>query len=118
VIVKRVRPDGRTRRSGELFVGSHDYQSIVGNESAQFRVAELTFRDGERTKLHVHDSEQLIVIASGRGIVATAEEEHEIGVGDYALIAKEEPHWHGAGPAGEVTLLSVLGPHKTRLAPV
>jgi len=118
VIVKRIHPDGRTVRASEMFVGPHDYQSIVGKESAQFRVAELTFRDGARTRLHVHDSEQLIIIVTGAGVCGTVDAEHDMGVGDHALIAAGEAHWHGVRANGEVTLLSVLGPHTTRLAEV
>lgn len=116
MIVKRVSKAGRAPRSGELFVGAHDYQSIIDKESAQFRLSELTFRDGARTKLHVHDTEQLIIIVSGAGVCGTVDTEREMGVGDYALIAAAEPHWHGSRAKTEVTLLSVLGPHVTRLA--
>ena len=118
MILKRVSAADRAPRSGELFVGMHEYQRIIGGDaSAQFHVSEMTFRDGTRTRLHVHTSEQLIVVMSGRGIVATADAEREMVVGDIALLPAGEPHWHGVPVGGSVTLWSILGPHVTRLAP-
>jgi len=116
MIVKRVDPTRRTSRTGELFIGAHDYQPIIGTESAQFRVSELTFRDGARTKAHTHDSEQIVIVTAGEGIVATADEQRSISVGDIALIPAGESHWHGAPVGGSVSQLSLLGPHTTRLA--
>ena len=116
MIIKRVRPAGRVRRSGDLFVGEHEYQNAVGTESAQFRMSELTFRDGAHTKMHVHDSEQIVLVIAGEGIIATAAEEQRIGTGDVVLIPAGEPHWHGAPAGGAITQWSILGPHTTRLA--
>ncbi len=116
MIIKRSGPAGRTKRTGDLFVGEHEYRNAVGAESAQFRMSELTFRDGARTKMHVHDSEQVVLVTAGEGIVATAADEQHIGVGDVALIPAGEPHWHGAPAGGAFTQWSILGPHTTRLA--
>ena len=116
MIIKRARDAARTWRKGELFVGEHEYRSAVGAESRQFRIAEMTFRDGTRTKLHVHDSEQVILVTAGEGIVGTADAEHRIAVGDVAVIPASEPHWHGSSPGDAVTQWSILGPHKTTAA--
>ena len=117
MIVRRAQDLERRSRTGELFVGSHEYRPLVGSESRQFRVSELTFQDGARTRLHAHDSEQVIVVMAGDGIVATADAEHAISTGDVALIPADEPHWHGAPAGGTVTQLSILGPHTTRATP-
>src|SRR6266851_2842960 len=103
MIVKHVRPAGRAKRTGDLFIGEHEYQNAIGGESGQFRMSELTFRDGARTKLHVHDSEQLVLVVDGEGIVATAAKEERIGAGDVVLIPAGEPHWHGARADGAFT---------------
>lgn len=113
MIIKHARDAERRSRSGDLFVGEHEYRSAVGAESRQFRIAEMIFRDGTRTKLHVHDSEQVILVTAGEGIVATATAEHRIEVGDVAVIPAGEPHWHGSLAEGVVTQWSILGPHKT-----
>ena len=119
MIVKRVTAAGRAPRGGELFVGTHEYQRIFGgDESGQFHLSEMSFRDGNRTRLHVHTSDQIIIVTSGEGIVASADTERRIAVGDVALLAAGEPHWHGASALGTVTFWSVLGPHQTRLAQV
>ncbi|HKW79175.1 MAG TPA: cupin domain-containing protein [Candidatus Limnocylindria bacterium] len=117
MIVRKVTEAGRAPRSGELFVGAHDYQLVLGStDSSQFSIAELTFRDGARTKPHVHGSEQVIVVMSGRGLIGTRDAEQEIGVGDVVLLGRDEAHWHGVREGGDVTFWSILGPHKTRLA--
>jgi len=91
MILKRVSAADRAPRSGELFVGMHEYQRIIGGDaSAQFHVSEMTFRDGTRTRLHVHTSEQLIVVMSGRGIIATADAEREINAIRITLAGDDE----------------------------
>jgi quercetin dioxygenase-like cupin family protein len=116
VIVRRAHELERRSRTGDLFIGAHEYRPLVGTESRQFRVSELTFADGARTRLHVHDSEQVVVVTAGEGIVATPDAEHALSAGDIAIIPAEEPHWHGAPPRGTVTQISILGgPHTTRL---
>ena len=116
LIIRRARELERYSRTGELLVGSHEYRPLVGSESRQFRVSELTFQDGARTRLHVHDSEQVVVVTAGDGIVATLQAEHAISIGDVAIIPADEPHWHGAPSGGTMTQHSILGPHKTSLA--
>ena len=102
MIIKRVRPAGRVRRSGDLFVGEHEYQNAVGTESAQFRMSELTFRDGAHTKMHVHDSEQIVLVIAGEGIIATAAEEQRIGTGDVEIAERH---------IGEVVRRRGIGEH-------
>ncbi len=113
MIIKRARDAERRMRSGDLFIGEHEYRSAVGAESRQFRISEMTFRDGTRTKLHVHDSEQVILVTAGQGIVASADAEQRIAAGDVAVIPAGEAHWHGSIRGEAVTQWSILGPHKT-----
>jgi quercetin dioxygenase-like cupin family protein len=50
-----------------------------------------------RNKFHAHDSEQILIITAGKGVVATEKEEKIVTVGDIVLIAAGEKHWHGSG---------------------
>ena len=59
------------------------------------RLAEVTFRAGERTKFHTHAGVQVLYITEGEGIVATRDEEREISKGDLILFLPGEEHWHG-----------------------
>jgi len=68
----------------------------VGAE--EIKAAIVTFPLGARTKVHVHDHEQVLYILSGKGIVANEHEEHVAVPGMIFLIPAGEKHWHGATP--------------------
>ena len=53
------------------------------------RVVDLVLRAGATI-------DQILVVTSGSGIVATEHEQREINVGDVAHIKAGERHWHGA----------------------
>ncbi len=68
----------------------------VGAE--EVKAAIVTFPPGARTKMHVHDHEQILYILSGRGIVANENQEQIATPGMIFLIPANERHWHGATP--------------------
>ena len=59
------------------------------------RASEVTFRPGERTKLHTHEGIQVLYVTEGTGVVATREEEQTVTEGDLILFPPGEEHWHG-----------------------
>jgi len=76
---------------------SRTRQTIIGDgESANFRCNVVNFRAGATTGWHTHNCDQILVVTSGRGMVATEKEEREITVGDVVHIKAGERHWHGA----------------------
>ncbi len=113
--VVRVRPSGRKLNLYEIFVGQVESQDPFGEASAHLRMTEITFRDGARNKLHTHETDQVLLVTAGEGIVATEREQHEIATGDLALIPAGERHWHGARPGKDMTHWSILGPGKTTI---
>lgn len=64
-------------------------------EDNTVRASQVTFRPGERTKLHTHDGIQVLYVTEGTGIVATREEERTVTEGDLILFPPGEAHWHG-----------------------
>ena len=56
----------------------------------------VNFQRGVKNKYHTHSSDQILIVTSGIGIVATENEQREISVGDVVLIPAGEKHWHGA----------------------
>jgi quercetin dioxygenase-like cupin family protein len=53
-----------------------------------------------------------LIVTSGSGMVATENEEREIGVGDVVHIKAGERHWHGAKAdttMGHITVTAVGG---------
>ena len=69
---------------------------LVGDTGDQVVTANVvTFRPGERTRLHEHTYGQLLYVTSGRGVVATEDEEREVTEGDQVFFEPGEVHWHG-----------------------
>jgi quercetin dioxygenase-like cupin family protein len=112
--MEHVRRDREAAKRSEsaLFEGVVRHQPLNSNE--QFRVAEVTFVDGGRTKWHTHTFHQVLVITDGDGIVATEDEERRVGPGDVLYIEPGTRHWHGAAePGATMSHLSINGPGDT-----
>ena len=79
-----------------LFTGSDLTRQVLLPDSKEFEVNVVNFGRGVRNKFHAHDSEQILVVTSGKGVIATEAEEKVIVVGDVVIIPAGEKHWHGA----------------------
>jgi quercetin dioxygenase-like cupin family protein len=75
--------------------------------SEEIKTAIVTFSAGARTKMHVHDHQQILYILSGKGIVANEQEEHVATPGMVFLIEAGEKHWHGATPESNFSHLYI-----------
>jgi quercetin dioxygenase-like cupin family protein len=87
---------------------SRTRQAIIGDgESENYRCNVVNFGRGATTGWHTHNCDQILVVTSGRGMVATDNEEREITVGDVVHIKAGERHWHGAtadSPMSHITV--------------
>jgi quercetin dioxygenase-like cupin family protein len=70
-------------------------------EGGDYHMNVVNFGRGVRNKFHVHDSDQILIITKGRGVVATEEEQRVVSVGDIVLFPAGEKHWHGAAENSE-----------------
>ncbi|HXX35227.1 MAG TPA: cupin domain-containing protein [Thermodesulfobacteriota bacterium] len=86
-------------------------------DSKEFEVNVVNFGKGVRNKFHTHDFEQILVVTSGKGVIATEAEEKLVVVGDIVIIPAGEKHWHGATRDSEFSHLYVtrLGSKMTQL---
>jgi len=86
-------------------------------DSKEYNVNIVNFGKGVRNKFHSHDSEQVLIITSGNGYIATETEKIAITVGDVVLIPAGEKHWHGAAENSEFSHIYVsrLGSELTQL---
>ena len=76
---------------------SRSRQTIIQpGESANYNCSVVNFSQGYTTEWHTHNCDQVLVVTSGSGIVATEHEQREINVGDVVHIKAGERHWHGA----------------------
>ena len=97
-----------------MFVGSVETQRMVTKElSDHLLIGNVVFSPGARTKRHTHESDQVIVVTGGRGILATDEEENEVTRwrrGTRPPVG--EIHWHGATKDSSFSQISVLHPRR------
>lgn len=96
--MKVVKPDNVRKESfsSPLFTGADVTRQILLPESKEYNANVVNFGKGVRNKFHAHDCEQVLIVTSGKGIIATENEEKVITVGDVVLIPAGEKHWHGA----------------------
>lgn len=68
-------------------------------EAGKVRVNSVLFEPGARTYWHSHADGQLLLVASGRGVVETRDGDHRaLRAGDSVWAPPGEEHWHGAAP--------------------
>ena len=100
-----------------LFTGSNVTRQILLPDSKEYNLNVVNFGKGVRNKFHAHDSEQILIVTSGKGIIATEKEEKMITEGDVVIIPVGEKHWHGATEDSEFANIYVsrLGTQLTQL---
>ena len=79
----------------------------------------VSFGSGARNKMHRHTSDQILIITSGTGVVATPSEEVTVTQGDVILIPAGEDQWHGAPgntPMAHITI-QAKGSQTTQVEP-
>ena len=113
--VHHVAPTGRKPASAPIFVGDVATQTVIGDESGHLRLTEVAFKGGGRNRLHTHSSDQVLIVTSGEGIVATRDHEESLGPGDVAFIPAGEAHWHGAREGHDMTHWALLAPAETKV---
>ena len=79
-----------------LLTGTDVTVQDVVPDSNDYEIKKVNFSKGIRLKFHMHESEQLLIVTGGKGIVATEKEERVVTVGDIIYAPKGEKHWHGA----------------------
>ncbi|MFH1560202.1 MAG: cupin domain-containing protein [Chloroflexota bacterium] len=90
---------------------SRSRQTIIPpNGSKDFNCGVVSFSRGATTGWHIHDSDQILVITAGRGIVATEHEQFEMAVGDVVHFQAGENHWHGATNHSYMSHITITAP--------
>jgi 4-carboxymuconolactone decarboxylase len=85
---------------------------IPDGDSDNYRCSVVNFSLASTTGWHTHTCDQILIVTSGSGKVATESEEHDIAVGDVVHIKAGERHWHGAKAdttMGHITVTAVGG---------
>ena len=82
--------------AGPLFTGKDVTVQPLVPEGGDYNMSIVNFGKGVRNKFHMHESDQILIVISGKGIVATEHEQRTVTPGDVILFSKGEKHWHGA----------------------
>lgn len=90
-----------------LFTSSDVSVQPLVVEGGAYNISVVTFGRGVRNKFHAHESDQVLIVTAGRGIVATEDEEKEVTTGDVIFFAAGEKHWHGATKESEFSHIYV-----------
>jgi quercetin dioxygenase-like cupin family protein len=99
----------KREETGGIFTGTVEMKPLIEREhGSEYRAAVVTFPPGVRNHFHAHTHDQILYVVSGRGIVATEEEERVVNVGDIILFPAGESHWHGATEDAEFSHLYVV----------
>jgi quercetin dioxygenase-like cupin family protein len=79
-----------------LFTSEHVTKQAILPDSQEYDVNVVNFGRGVRLKFHAHDTEQILIVTAGKGIVATEQGKKVVVPGDVIFIPAGEKHWHGA----------------------
>jgi quercetin dioxygenase-like cupin family protein len=98
----RGRKDGQPSRSGDegTFSGRAMLDPVLDDgDAGKVRVNSVLFEPGGRTHWHSHADGQVLIVASGRGMVENKDgHRHLLHAGDMVWAPPGEEHWHGAAP--------------------
>ena len=100
-----------------LFTGPEVTRQPLVPDSRDYNISVITFGKGVRNKLHTHESDQILIVTAGSGIIATEAEQQAVTVGHVAFIPAGERHWHGATEESEFAHITVtrVGSKTTQL---
>jgi 4-carboxymuconolactone decarboxylase len=85
------------------------YRQVFSDvNNAQLDVFTVHFSEGCRNPWHTHSSDQVILVTAGKGIIASADKENLVEVGDLIVVPAGEKHWQGATKNSEFSHFYVL----------
>jgi len=83
-------------RVSKLFTSEDVTTQQLIPAGGDYNMSIVNFGKDVRNKFHIHESDQVLIVTAGKGIVATEAEQREVSVGDVILFPAGETHWHGA----------------------
>jgi quercetin dioxygenase-like cupin family protein len=93
--------NGTPSRVGEAdtFSGRAMLDPLLEDANGEVRINSVMFSPGGRTFWHSHAGGQVLIVASGSGLVETRGGDRErLNPGDVVWAPPGEVHWHGAAP--------------------
>lgn len=124
--IKQVAPD---QSMLHYFEGKVEIKKMVTDAlTKEVETFLVTFVNGARTKLHYHETDQVLIATKGRGMVAletgvrvdsdTAatvkmDEVHYLEEGDFVCVPAYKWHWHGAVKGNDFAHYQIKKPGRT-----
>ncbi len=97
--VRRINEIEKEPAASPLFTSDDVARQPLAPDSEDFNVSVVSFGAGVRNKFHYHESDQLLIVTEGRGVVVTESGERaEVEPGDVVFAPAGEKHWHGSLP--------------------
>lgn len=91
-----------------VFIGMVTRQVLIDeNTGKDFNSAIINFKAGAKSKLNTHTGDQILIVTSGKGIIATEQQEFTVSTGDIIFIPAGETHWHGATQESNFSHISI-----------
>ena len=113
ITISDVAEDGTPR---PIFEGRTTVQPLVTQEMAKnLGLVMVNFSPGARTKLHIHTHDQVLLVTSGKGILATEAVENVVTPGMLVHVPPGERHWHGATQDSSFSHVSITSPGETQI---
>ena len=105
--VRRISEVKKEPAVGPLFTSADVTLQPLAPSSNDFNISVVSFGAGVCNKLHYHESDQILIVTEGRGVVATEDAQVEVGEGDVVFAPAGEKHWHGALPGRRFAHITV-----------
>ena len=91
----------KTPRESALFTSKEVTVQPLVPEGGDYNMSIVNFGKGVRNKFHIHESDQILIVTEGKGIVATDQGQQEVVPGDVVFFPAGEKHWHGAAAGSD-----------------
>ena len=96
--IRRLHEVPKESAAGPLFTSDDVARQPLAPASNDINISVVSFGRGVKNKFHRHDSDQILIVTEGTGVIATESQEVQISEGDVVFAPAGEKHWHGSLP--------------------
>lgn len=79
-----------------VFTGPDVTKQSLALDSKDLDLYIVNFGKGMRNRFHTHNGDQVLIVTSGKGAVASDKGKRTVTTGDVIIFPAGEKHWHGA----------------------
>tara|TARA_Y100000817_G_scaffold118094_1_gene92559 strand:- start:2218 stop:2577 length:360 start_codon:yes stop_codon:yes gene_type:complete len=105
--IRKINEIDKESAASSLFTSDDVSRQPLAPSSDDFNCSIVNFGTGVKNKFHVHESDQILIVTEGKGIVVTESLESELAVGEVVFAPAGEKHWHGAVPGSTFSHITI-----------